>query len=114
MRGGNLRHRLRIEQVSQANTAGVPSEDWSEFATVRGSVEDLTGRELMEAQAVNARVSTRVRIRYLSGITPKHRIVVETTNDQGAAIDGRILNMVSVLDTDGRRRMLDLMCTEAL
>lgn len=113
MRGGQLRHRLRIEEITQVNTAGVPSDDWSEVATVRGSVEDLTGRELMEAQAVNARVSTRVRIRYRAGLTPKHRFLMLTTDDNSTTVEGRTLNIVSVLDVDGRRRMLEVMCMEA-
>ena len=76
MRAGNLRHRVQIQSVTQTRDAfGGHTNAWATDATVWGSVEPLEGKELTEAQAVNARATVRVRIRAYPGLTPKHRIV---------------------------------------
>ena len=108
---GRLRHRLRIETAVQVGV-GIPSLEWPEVAVVRGSVEDLRGEELMAAMAIASRITTRVRIRYRTGLTSKHRFVVIHTDAAGATVEDRILNINTVLDPSGRRRELEVLCTE--
>jgi len=104
MRAGTLRHRIQIQQktVTQ-NTYGEEIVAWAELTTVWGSVEDLSGREFYEARQVPAaEVTTRVCIRYRSDVEPTMRVIH----------GGRTLEIVSVLDPEGRKRETILMCRE--
>lgn len=101
MRSGNLRHRIEIQHlVHGENEYGDPVAEWQTFANVWAEVLDLKGREFWQAAQVQSEVTTRVRIRYLPGIKPSMRVVH----------DGRHLEITTVLDPDGRRRELQLLC----
>jgi len=77
MRAGRLRHRLQIQSLAYArNNEGGNTPTWSTVATVWGSIEPLSGRELTEAQQVNTRASVRIRMRKYAGLTTEHRIVL--------------------------------------
>lgn len=103
MGAGDYRHLVTIQQpVETTDDLGQPVTTWSNVATVHAAVEPLEGRELFAAQAVRAETTTRVRIRYRSGITPKHRLVYA----------GRVLNILSVIDPDERHREIVLLCSE--
>lgn len=96
-----LRHLVTIQQLVETQNAygeiiAVPQT----FATAWGSVEDLAGREFFAAQQINAEVTTRIRIRYLAGILPQMQAIA----------NGRTYDILAVLDPDGRRRELQLMC----
>lgn len=102
MRAGELRHRITIQRATETQDAfGAVVQTWSTFATLWAGVEALSGREFFAAQQVNAQVSHRIRIRYLSGVTPKMRVV----------FGSRTFNIEVVMD-DGRRRELQLLVSE--
>ena len=97
MRAGMLRHRVVIEQVTEAqNDYGEPVETWAELATVWARKEDLSGRELFAAQQVQSTVTTRFTIRYRSDVQAKQRL----------SHAGTVYNIESVQDPDGRRCFL--------
>src|SRR5690606_36528234 len=77
-------------------------EDWSSYARVWAAVEDISGREFWAAQQVQSEVTTRVRVRYLPGVEPSMRVLHA----------GRTLEIVAVLEPDGTRRELQLLCKE--
>jgi SPP1 family predicted phage head-tail adaptor len=95
-------NRLVTVQYLEAgqDQAGQPVDTWAEFATVWASIEDLTGREFQAAQATQNGTSTRIRIRYREGIEAQMRVV------QGA----HVYDIQAVLDRDGRKTELQLMC----
>ena len=108
MRAGALRHRLTFQQLPatpQRDSTGAEVEDWQDVATVWGSVEPLTGRELFTAQQLNATLSHRVRLRYLPGITPKMRIQF---GPRYFLIDTPPINR------EERNIELELLCTEVV
>ena len=75
---------------------------WGVFAEVWGSVEPLRGREFWAAKELQAEVSTRIRIRYLDGITPKMQVM-----------DGsRLYWIEAVIDPEMRHIEMQLMCKE--
>jgi len=79
VRVGALRHRLEIQEpLTAAASDGGIAHTWTTVDTVSGSIEPLAGRELLQAQAVDARVTHRITIRYYEGITPDHRIVARS------------------------------------
>ena len=105
MRSGRLRHRVVIQEVDPtADSLGQPVPAWTEVATVWGSVEPLQGREFFAAQQVNADTTVRIRLRYRSGITPDMRI----------SWDGRIYNILSIIDNREIHADLQLMCSEGV
>jgi SPP1 family predicted phage head-tail adaptor len=80
------------------------ADNWKPWIKVWAQVEDLGGAEYHLAKQVEAgKVTTRVVIRWRDDIDRATMRV----NDAG-----RILGIESVLDREGRRRKLELMCKE--
>ncbi len=106
MRAGALRHRVQLQsRQAGLDELGQPLDGWQTQATVWASVEDLRGREFFEAQQADMNeVSTRIVMRYRTDVAPEQRL----------AHDGRSFNVVGILDPDGRRRRLEVMCEEIL
>lgn len=106
MRAGRLRHRVTI----QAKTIGVdsfggPTETWSDVATgIPASVEPLSGRELANAQTVNAETTTKITMRYRAGVSTSDRITFE----------GKFYNLQSVIDPEMKHRELIIMASEGM
>jgi SPP1 family predicted phage head-tail adaptor len=99
---GGLRHRITIQKSTTApDDYGQPIETWDDFATVWAERNDLTGREQWSAQQIQAEITTRFRIRYLSGISPLMRVVHGAETFEIVA---------PPQDPDGRRRDLHLLC----
>jgi len=105
MRAGKLRRRLVIQQATETQGAtGEMAVTWGTFATVWGSVEPLRGREFWAAKELQAEVSTRIRIRYLAGVTPKMQV-----------LDGTRLYWIdAVIDPEMRHIEMQLMCREVV
>lgn len=103
MRGGKLRRLLEIQKAIETQGAtGEMSVTWTTFATIHGSVEPIRGREFWAAKEIQTQVTTRIRIRYLDGVTPKMQVV-----------DGTKLYWINtVIDPEMRHIELQLMCWE--
>jgi SPP1 family predicted phage head-tail adaptor len=105
MKAGKLRRRLEIQQANETQgPTGEISVAWSTFADVHGSVEPLRGREFWAAKEQQAQVDTRIRIRYLEGVTPKMRVIDGT----------RVFLIYAVIDPETRHQEIQLMCQEAV
>lgn len=105
MQSGLLRKRITLQQrSSEQDSYGQPLTTWSDVATVWASVEPLSGRELMAAEAVQSEVTHQVVMRYRPGVTAKLRV----------AYGSKIFDIQNVLDENERHRMLTLLCTEGL
>jgi SPP1 family predicted phage head-tail adaptor len=106
MRAGKLRHRVTIQedQGTTQDSLGQEIEDWQDVATVWAAVEPLQGREFLEAKQLQAEVTTRIRIRYRSGIEPEMRVVWGS----------HTYDVVSVVELESRRQEIELMCREVL
>ena len=104
MRAGALRHRIEIQRNDGIRDpdSGEIIPGWTTVARVWAEVVDLSGREFWDSQQVQSEISTRVRIRYRDGIEPTMRVIH----------GDRTLEIQAVLDPDGRRRELHLMCRE--
>lgn len=89
--------------VTAYDEYNAPVESWQDVATVWAAVEPLSGREYFAAEQTQARVNTRITIRYRAGIMPTMRVV------WGA----KLYNIRAVIDTEGRHEELQLMCEEA-
>lgn len=106
MKAGELRHRGKIQKLDEAQ--GGTGEilkgdaDWTDFAERWAAIEPLQGRELFIAQQVSAEVNTRIRFRYLAGVTPRMRFL----------FDSREFDIKAVLNPLERKRETELLCKE--
>ena len=105
---GRLRHRVSIEAlVVGLDTDGATEEEWIDQIgrLIPAEIVALSGRELIAAQAVQSKVSTRIRIRYRAGVVPSMRVVHR----------GLAFNIEGIVpDPDSGRRWLTLMCTSGV
>ncbi len=100
---GTLKDRITVQSVTETRSgSGQVNEAWATFATRWASVEPLQGREFFDSQQVNADITTRIRLRYLEGITPKMRVLYKT----------RVFNVTSVVNVEERSIETQLLCTE--
>jgi SPP1 family predicted phage head-tail adaptor len=94
---------VTVEQPQEAaGPYGEAQTSWSPLATVWASVEPVTGREFFAAAQVQTEVTHRVRMRYLAGVTPKHRI----------RHGDRLLDVRLVRNLEERNVELELLCVE--
>jgi len=104
MRIGELRHRVTIQSATETQDSyGQAVLSFSTLATRWASIEQLSGREFFDASKVAAEVTHRVRIRYMTGITPKMRVVYGS----------RTFEIVAITNPEERNIALDLLCKEA-
>ena len=105
MRAGKLRHRLALQNATETDSGtgtGHLDKTWTTYATVWGSIEPLSGRELVEQEQVQSEVTHKTKIRYQSAITSEHRIVFKT----------RTFQIVTMLNPEERNREIELMLRE--
>ena len=108
MRSGELRHKLKILEPVESIVDGEVIQNWDEpaslFAEVWGAVLPLIGREYWSARQVNAEISGKVRIRYLSGVTAKMKIKFGT----------RMLDIKAVINVEEKNCEMVLLTSEAV
>jgi SPP1 family predicted phage head-tail adaptor len=70
-----MRFRITIQAKTDAKgSSGQPVGTWATFKTVWAGIDPLKGTELFTAQATEAAHEVVFNIRYLAGVTVKHRI----------------------------------------
>ena|ERR1043166_7876409 len=100
---GTLNRYVVIEQATETqNARGEAVPTWSTFATVFASIEPLSGRELFTAQQRVADVTHVVRLPYQPGVLPKMRL----------NYNGRLFNILTVLNLQEANRKLELLARE--
>jgi SPP1 family predicted phage head-tail adaptor len=105
MQSGKLRHRITIHDQSESQdslgqvvvTPAAAFERWA-------AIEPLSGRELINAQALQADVTHSVTIRHTPGVGPRMQI----------QFGSRTFNIGSVLNVDERNREMRLGCVEVV
>ena len=105
MQAGDLRNRVTIKQKSVTREAsGAEAIAWLVVATVWAAVEPLSGREFITMRQERAEISTRIRIRYMAGLTPSMRVYWGQ----------RMYEIDTVIEIQERMREIHLMCREQL
>lgn len=103
MRAGKLRHAITIEQASgAADGMGGFTNTWSAFASVRGSIEPISGDEIDRGQQITGGRTHMIRIRGHVLPTPGMR----------AKFGTRIFEIVSVLTPNEIKKERQLSCRE--
>lgn len=77
MRAGKLRHKVTIQARGEVQdpVSGDMVPGWTDFASVWASVEPLSARDFIAAQANQSEITARIVIRYREGILPTMRIL---------------------------------------
>ena len=101
-RAGELRHRVSIERLTSYLGQWGHESAWRSIATVWASVVATDGGEKFDVKTsgVDSSMTHTVRMRFRADLTTKDRLVHR----------GQRLEIVSVIDPDGRRRELALKC----
>jgi len=70
MRNGKLRHRITLQSqgTSQDPQTGEMIPGWQDVASVWASIDPLSAREFIAAQACQSEVSARIVIRYRADV----------------------------------------------
>jgi head-tail adaptor len=103
MRAGHLRHRVRIDAVTNGVDAlGAPKKTWAQLAQVNAAVESVKGREYLAAGRDLGEETWRITIREVPGVHLDGTYRV-TDLDTGAVYD-----VTAVLESHARE-MLTLM-----
>lgn len=104
VRAGLLRQRITVENNEPTvSSTGKRTENWVEFAVLWADVRANTGSETFAAQQVTPLLSYNITVRYRSDLNETMRVILDT---------GAILDIQAILDPDGRKRMLNIICTE--
>jgi len=106
MRAGIIRHKVVIQQnvPTEKDSYGAEVEDWTEYATVWAAIEPVRGREFWDSQQVNAEVTGKITMRYLSGVTPKMRV----------KHGDRYFEILAVINPEEKNEELQLMVKESV
>ncbi len=100
---GDMRRWITIEQQAPTqNARGEEVPTWTTFATAWAAIIPLSGRELLAAQQIQASVTHRIVLRYLSGLDPSMRIVY----------NGRYFDIQQVININEQSRQMELQCIE--
>lgn len=107
MQAGKLRHRVRLQAPgrTQDPDTGEMRDGWTTVKTVWASVEPLSVREFISAQAAQSEVSARIVIRYREGVDATMRVLHR----------GKVYNIQGVLpDDESGREYLTLAVSEGV
>ena len=105
MQIGKLRERVSIQRKNPTRDEfGAENIAWTEIVTVWADVRSTDGTEQVESSVnqVVATITHSVKIRHYAGLSPAMRVVWR----------GKWLQILSVVESDNRRRELILKCTE--
>ncbi|HDI3023516.1 TPA: phage head closure protein [Cronobacter turicensis] len=111
MKAGRLRHRVSLQKPATGRLpSGQPAAGWTEVASVRADVADVSGRELLGSGAELSSTTTRIWIRRYPGIpvTTGWRIVHPRPTGNGEIFDIR-----SVISAENGTR-LELLCEKGV
>ena len=100
---GKLRHALKIQEPpSGTGTRGERTGDWSDVATVRGSIETLSGDEVIQAHQLAGICTHRVTIRHRSGLDITQRF----------KFGDKALNIVFINNVEELNRVCFVLCKQ--
>lgn len=101
-----LRRRVQLQSnVPAATGYGQRQPNWQTVGTYWAQVRPLSGRELENARQIKAEVTHRITLRYQGPAAPLNPT-------QRFLLEGRVFNIVSVVNVDERNRQYDCLCTE--
>lgn len=109
MEPGRLRQVLHLQSKQETRgAAGGVVQAFLTYATVRGNILPISGREFARAGQQQADVTFRGPIRYNKDVKREDQIIL-----QESSAPDRTLDILAVRDLDERKRWQELDCKEA-
>ncbi len=102
MRAGALKQPIIIQEPVNLDSNYGDIQAWVKHAIVRASVEPLSGKRYFEANQYNHHISTQIRIRFLSSITNKMRVIYQD----------KTLEIISIVNVREENKELLILCSE--
>jgi len=100
-----LRHRITIQNRTQSSDGmGGVTESWSTFATVWASIDPMKAGEVFWARHIESRVTHKVMIRYLNGLTTSMRFT----------FGGRTFQIKGIRNLEERRQWMEIVAEEGV
>lgn len=101
MRAQALRDWLAMQAATTvADAQGGRATTWGTVDHLWGRVDPLSGRERLQASALQSDIAARITVRYRSDLTVTHRLVQQPT--------GPTFEITALRDPDGRRAWLEV------
>ena len=112
MKAGTLDRRITIQrQTETRDSYGGATLAWVDVATVRADVQAVSGKEFLQARAIQDETTTRMVIRWRSGITTgKLRVILYEPEQGGSPTTQTYYDVLAILPSGDRKRWLQLMC----
>lgn len=105
MDSGRLRHRVSIQKATETrDAAGGVIQSWATVAKRWASIQPATGKERIEADQVESRITHKITMRHYTNLSPEYRI----------EHNGRLFGVVSVANLDDRGIFNEVMALEDL
>lgn len=103
---GQLNKRVTLQRATEAaaDSYNVTALTWGDVKTLWARVRPLTGRELFDSAQMEAEVSHEITFRWVDNVTPKDRI----------SFNGRVFNIVSVINVDEQGTEARCLCVEEI
>lgn len=106
---GRLRHRIRLDALTAStdDDNGERAETWADAfgLLLPAEISPLYGRELIAAQAVQSKVTTKIKLRYRAGVVASMRAVHR----------GLVYSIEAVVpDPESGVRWMTLFCTSGV
>jgi SPP1 family predicted phage head-tail adaptor len=103
MLAGQLKKRIVVEVPTEnQDSFGEPIKTWNTYIETWAQIIQLNGSEYIEQKQINVDIDTRIKIRYINGITEKMRIIYNS----------RIFHIKSVINIEERGKEMLLYCQE--
>lgn len=100
---GRKDQRIAIRaRAAGVDALGQESTTWQTLAMVWAEAQPIRGREYFAAGQAQSQVDVRFRINFRADVQPTHQVLWRT----------QPYDIVSVIDVDGKRQHLELMCSQ--
>jgi SPP1 family predicted phage head-tail adaptor len=101
----DLNRRITIQsRAATQDSFGQQTQTWADVISCWARIEQLQGRELELAQALNSEITHQVTVRYRPAVTSAMRAVYQ----------GRVFNILAVIDPETAHVVLQMQCSEGL
>ena len=109
---GNFNRQITIEKVKDNPLRDVSGEvdltldgSWETYAVRWSEIQTEGGREFWKVHKVEAEVSHLVRV-------PYDRVTIGINSRMRIRLEGRTINIVSAIDVDEMREIIEMQCKE--
>lgn len=112
MRAGELRHQVRFQKktIASDGLGSGGTETYADKYRDQAAIWPLKANQMLESMKLTNVITHKIRIRYRSGITNDMRI----KHDSKCCGHQQTFDIVSIINSDERNIMLEILATERI